>query len=363
MELLRVLPMAVEQLAEDWFESPVLRAAIAAAGVRDLRHGPRAGGTGFNLVHHLTGAPEGSFRDRGIYRAGPDAFAIAAEAAARRHGATIRTASPVAHIAVSDYAVTGVLLENGEEFTAPVVLSAADPARTLLGMVDPVWLDPELLLALRNVRYRGCTAFVLYGLDALPDLNDADVLLRGAVSLSADVVSIERASDAVKYGAVAEAPHIEITAPSLHWSGHAPAGRHVLVARVHYAPFRLREGVWDAARSDALADTVTAAIDAVSPCFSSRIAARATVSPADLESRYALTEGAATHGELGLDQILFMRPVAGLGRSATPIDGLYLCGAGTHPGPGVPGGPGWLAAERALADRRPAKRRRQEAKA
>jgi phytoene dehydrogenase-like protein len=290
MELLRVLPMSVEQLADDWFESPLVRAAIAAAGVRDLRHGPRAGGTGFNLVHYMTGAPEGSFRDRGLYRAGPEAFAAAAEAAARRHGATIRTASPVAGIAVRDHTVTGVVLESGEELDAPLVLSATDPARTLLGMVDPVWLDPELLLALRNVRYRGCTAFVLYGLDALPDMNDADALLRGTVSLSPDVVSIERGSDAVKYGAVADAPHIEISAPSLHWPDHAPAGRHVLVARTHYAPYALREGTWDSTRSDALADTVTAAIDSVSPCFSSRITARATLSPADIESRYALMD-------------------------------------------------------------------------
>jgi phytoene dehydrogenase-like protein len=269
----------------------------------------------------------------------------------------------VAGIAVRDHTVTGVVLESGEELDAPLVLSATDPARTLLGMVDPVWLDPELLLALRNVRYRGCTAFVLYGLDALPDMNDADALLRGTVSLSPDVVSIERGSDAVKYGAVADAPHIEIGAPSLHWPDHAPAGRHVLVARTHYAPYALREGTWDSTRSDALADTVTAAIDSVSPCFSSRITARATLSPADIESRYALTDGAATHGELVLDQILFMRPVAGLGRSATPIGGLYLCGAGTHPGPGVPGGPGWLAAQRALTDRRRAGRRKQEANA
>lgn len=357
MELLRVLPMAVDQIAGDWFESPLVRAAIAAAGVRDIRHGPRAGGTGFNLVHYMTGAAPGCFRGRGVFRAGPAAFAMAAEKAARRHGATIRTGAPVRRINVRDDAAAGVVLEDGEEIGAPIVLSAADPARTLLGMVDPVWLDPELLLALRNVRYRGCTAYVMYGLDALPDLAEADTILRGVVSLSADVVSMERASDAVKYGAVAESPHIEITAPSLHWADHAPAGRHVLVARVQYAPYRLREGAWDAARANALADTVTASIERVSACFTSRILERATLTPLGIEERYGLTEGAATHGEMGLDQILFTRPVAGLGRHATPIDGLYLCGAGTHPGPGIPGGPGWLAAQRALSDRRSGKRK------
>jgi phytoene dehydrogenase-like protein len=170
------------------------------------------------------------------------------------------------------------------------------------------------------------------------------------VSLSRDIDALERAADAVKYGLVPDRPHIEVTAPSLHWPALAPAGKHVLTARVHYAPYRLRdEGVWDAARAAALADRVTGAIDAAAPGFAARVLQRTTLSPRDVEQRFGVTEGALSHGELALDQIMFMRPVAGLGRYAMPLDGLYLCGAGTHPGPGVPGGPGWLAARRVLA--------------
>lgn len=352
-EFLRTVPMSVAQLAEEWFEASPLRAAVAAAGVRDLRHGPHAGGTGFVLLHHAVGAPAGALRGRGVWRAGPNAFAAAAEAAARRYGVAIRTGANVARVLVRDDAVTGVALEDGEEIASPRVLSAADPARTLLGMVDAVWLDPELLHALRNIRFRGCTAFVMYALDALPAFGGGEAAaadaLRGVVSLSPAADVLERAADAVKYGRVAERPHIELTAPSLHWPELAPAGRHVLVARVHYAPYHLREGgQWDAARADTLTDATTAAIDDAAPGFASRVLHRTTLTPRDLHERYGLTEGATTHGELGLDQILFMRPVAGLSRYAMPIDGLYLCGAGTHPGPGIPGGPGWLAARQAL---------------
>lgn len=355
-ELLRTVPMPVADLADEWFESEPLRAALAACGVYGDRHGPRAGGTGFVLLHWLVGAPEGAVRGRGVWRDGPDAFVRAAESAARRHGTSIRTGAPVARILVRDDAVAGVVLEDGEEIGARLVLSAADPKRTLLGLVDPVWLDPELLHAAGNIRMRGCTTFVLYALDALPEAGGPDratELLRGVVSLTPDVDLLERAADAAKYGQVPRRPHIEITVPTLHWPALAPPGRHVLVARVHYTPYRLRAPAdGDADRAHDIADAATRAIDEVLPGFAARVTAQATLTPADLEQRFGLTEGAATHGELGLDQILFMRPLAGYSRYAMPIEGLYLCGAGAHPGPGVPGGPGWLAAQRALADRR-----------
>jgi phytoene dehydrogenase-like protein len=177
------------------------------------------------------------------------------------------------------------------------------------------------------------------------------------VSLTPELPALERAADAVKYGTVPERPHIEVTAPTLTDASLAASGTHVLVARVHYAPYRLRDGTsWDAARRDALADGVTAAIESMAPCFGSRILNRVAWLPLDLEQRYGLPEGAATQGELGLDQILFMRPVAGWGGHGTPIAGLYLGGAGAHPGPGVLGGAGGLAAARLLADARRGRR-------
>ena len=347
---LRTLPMSVWELVDDWFECAPLKAAVAAGGVLDIQQGPRSGGTGFVLLHHLVGAPQGSVRGRTPWFGGPDAFTVAAERAARAATVTVRTGAAVERIAVRDDAIAGVVLAGGEEIAAAAVISTADPAQTMLGWVDPVWLDPEFLHALNNIRYRGCTAFVLYALDALPAFPGLDeIALDGVVSLTPSLVALEKAADAAKYGTVAPAPHIELMLPNRMWKGLAPEGRHVLVARVHYAPYRLREGDgWDAARRDALGDTVTRAIEAVAPGFGSRILHRVAWSPRDLEERFGLREGAATQGELGLDQILFMRPVPGWGRHTTPISGLYLGGAGTHPGPGVLGGPGWLAAGRVL---------------
>lgn len=358
-EFLRVLPMSVWELLDDTFECEALKAAIAPGGVLDHAQGPRSGGTGFVLLHHLVGAPLGSARGRVPWRGGPAAFTEAAEAAAKRAGVKLRTSAQVERIVVKNDAVTSVVLQGGEEIAARAVLSTAAPATTLLDWVDPVWLDPEFSHAVGNIRHRGCTAFVLYALESLPEVRGlAAEALAGIVSLTPSVTALEKAADAAKYGIVSEHPHVEITAPTLRWPEGAPAGRHVLVARVQYAPYRLRDGAaWDDARRDALAARVDLGVEAVAPGFGARVLHRVTLTPRDLETRFGLREGAASQGELGLDQILFMRPVAGFGRHATPIAGLYLGGAGTHPGPGILGGPGWLAARRMIADRKRAARR------
>ena len=347
IELLRVLPMPVQDLLDDTFENSALKAAIGAGGVRELRQGPRSGGTSFVLLHYLVGAPAGSIRERSWWRDGPDGFTAAAEAAAKGSGVTLRSNAEVVQITVRDDAVSGVVLAGGEEITAPVVISTADPSRTLLGLVDPVWLDPEFLHAVKNIKYRGSTAIVQYAVDRVPDV--AGLSTGGTLSLTATLDALERAADAAKYGTVADDPHIEIAVPSVRWPSLAPPGKHVLLATVRYAPYRLRDDTtWDVTRAAALADKVTSAVGRVIPRFAETIVARQVLTPVDIESRFAVTEGALTHGELMLDQILFMRPVPGYGRHAMPVDGLYLGGAGTHPGPGILGGAGWLAARQAL---------------
>ena len=355
IEFLRTLPLSVGELLDDWFECAPLKAAVAAAGIRDHQQGPRSGGTGFVLLHHLVGAPEGSVFGRVPYRSGAGAFTQSAERAARRAGVTIRTSASVSRIQVKDHAATGVVLADGEEITSRTILSTMGPLATLLEAMDPVWLDPEFLHALGNIRHRGCTAFVLYALDALPEFPglESTAALAGTLSLTPNPTALEKAADAAKYGTVSEHPHVELSVPTLHWPDQAPQGRHVLVARAQYAPYQLRDGnVWDTVRRDLLAERVTATIEAVAPTFRSHIQHRVAWSPLDLEERFGLREGAPSHGELGLDQILFMRPVAGWARHATPIEGLYLGCAGTHPGPGILGLSGWLAAQRVLADRR-----------
>jgi phytoene dehydrogenase-like protein len=351
VDLLRVLPMPVQELLDDRFDSALLKAALGAGGVQGICQGPRSGGTSFVLLHHLVGAPRGVMRGRGWFAPGPHALATVLAGAARARDVTVRTGARVERILVRDDRVTGVALTSGEELAAPLVLSTTTPARTLLGLVDPVWLDPELLLAVRNIRYRGIESRVIFALDALPEvpgLDEASQALSGVVSLTPSLEALERSYDAAKYGTVSEAPHIELSVPSIAAPSLAPEGKHVMVARVQYTPYTLRKGAWDEPSAAGLGERVQRAVETVAPGFGDRMVRRVVLTPADLEARFGLTEGAPSHGELGLDQILFMRPVAGLGRHATPVHGLYLAGAGTHPGPGIAGGAGWLAAQRAL---------------
>jgi len=359
IEFLRTLPLSVWELLDDWFESAPLKAAVATGGIQDHQQGPRSGGTGFVLLHYLVGAPSGAMRGRTPWLDGPEAFTLAAENAAKRFGVTVRTGGAVKRIVVKDDVVTGVVLSDGEEIAARTVLSTANPARTFLEWIEPEWLDPEFLREVGNIRHRGCTAFVTYALERLPDLPGLmdERALAGMISLTSTIPALEKAADAAKYGTFSDHPHVEFTVPTVVSPNLASGGKHVLVARAQYAPYKLRDGaVWDGARRDALAKTVTSAIEAVSPCFSSRILHQVAWTPRDLEERFGLREGAPSHGELGLDQILFMRPVAGWGGHATPVAGLYLGGAGSHPGPGVLGGAGWLAAKRILGDRKRAGR-------
>ncbi len=357
LEFLRVMPMSIQELLDDTFEGEALKAAVAAGGVRQLQQGPRSGGTTFVALHHLIGVPLGTMRDSGWWRAGPDAFVRAAEAAARKNKVMIRMSAKVDHIRVEDDAVTGVVLADGEEIGASRVLSTADPARTLLGLIYSVWLDPEFLHAVGNIKFRGATTTVLYALDGVPDVGGggpAPEMLRGILSLTPTTAAMERAADAAKYGGASAQPHVEITLQTARWpdSRLAPGNKQVLVATAQWSPYHLRDGAWDAAARDGFADRVSATIEAAMPGFNARVLHRVALTPSDVEERYGVTEGALTQGEMMLDQILFMRPVPGWSRHAMPIRGLYLGGAGTHPGPGVLGGPGWLAADRMIADKR-----------
>jgi phytoene dehydrogenase-like protein len=340
-ELLRVLPMSVDDFLAEELEDPSIRAAIAAGGVRDLRQGPRSGGTAFNLLHYLVGAPPGSVRARSWWRASPMAMIDGLEASARRQRVEIRTGATVARINVEDDIVRSVTLTNGDEIETRLVVSTADPYMTFRTLADPAWLDPEFLHAVGNIKFRGTSATIMYALDELPTVNglDADDWM-SVISLSPTTDSIERAYDAVKYREASDRPHVELTAVSLRWPQLAPEGTAVVIARAQYTPS-------DAIDDGSFAERVSRAIEEVMPGFANRVLHRRTFMPSDLERELGVTAGALTHGELTLDQILFMRPVAGWGRFATPIDGLYLGGTGANPGPGLPGAAGTMAVKAA----------------
>jgi len=341
--LLRWMPMAVADLVAEWFESEPLRATVAAGGVLGSFLGPWSAGSGALLLW-LAAAERQPVATGWCAKGGPGALADALAAAARRAGVEIRTAADVAGIDVVDGVATGVTLSTGERVAARIVVSNADPKRTLLGLVDPIHLEPETLRRLQNIRAHGTLAKVNYAVSSLPRFSGLTPrgesvereALGGRVRLARDINQIERAFDAAKYGGFADDPWIELTIPSILDPSLTPQGQHVVSAYVQYAPYQLRGTTWDAER-DRLGDTATRSIARYAPGFDSTIVAREVITPLDLERTYGLTGGHIFHGELSLDQLFVTRPLLGWARYATPIRNLFLCGSGTHPGSGLNG--------------------------
>ncbi|MDQ3948845.1 MAG: NAD(P)/FAD-dependent oxidoreductase, partial [Gemmatimonadota bacterium] len=355
VEFLRTVPMSVGELLDDWFETDVLKGALGARGVTGILQGPRSGGTAFVLLHHQVGRPVGAFRAPSAIRGGVGNLSSALAAAAQSFGAEVRTDAEVVRVPVEGGRARGVILRNGDEIAARRVLSSADPRRTLLQLCDPSRLDPEFVRSVRNVRYRGAWAKVNLALGTLPSFSalrgdGSETALRGTISISPSLTYLERAYDDAKYGRVSEHPCLEIRIPSLADPTLAPAGAHVMSIEVQYVPYHLRDGEWDDRARDALGDRVIETLAAYAPDLPGAILHRQVLTPRDLENVFALTEGHAYQGELTLDQILFMRPVAGWSRYRTPVRDLYLCGAGTHPGGGIAGGAGANAARQILKD-------------
>ena len=358
-DLLRTLPMSIAEVLDEAFEGEALKGVLAAAALPSLSLGPMARGTGFAFLHHHAGEALNAFRSPALPRGGVGALVRALEAAARGSGAEIRAETPVERIMVREGRARGVALATGEEILSSRVLSAAGPQVTLLGLVDSIHLDPEFLRAVGNIRMRGATAKVNLALGELPrfrGVTGEDGQLSGAISIGPGIEYLERASDAVKYGEVSGHPYLEARIPTLHDPSLAPKGAHVMSVMAQYAPYSLSAGkeegsdsapasgralpapgAWGNGNREALADLVVGTLGEYAPNLPGAVLHRQVLTPADLERDFGASEGNLHHGELTLDQILFMRPVPGWSRYATPVAGLYLAGPGTHPGGGISG--------------------------
>lgn len=358
-EALRVLPMSVADLVGEAVEDEALRGVLGARGVRYTAMGPRSAGTALNFL--WDSASGGGAAGRTVFaRGGPVALADALVAAARGHGATIRRDADVSAIRTGGGAVEGVALAGGEEIDARIVASSADPKRTLLGLVDPAVVGPTLGWRVEHIRTPGVVAKVTLVLEGLPPIGGAeDERLHGRIVVAPTLGALERAFDDSKYGRISESPYLEATIPTLSDPSLTPDGTHVLSALFQYAPRHLRDEDWDGAARDRVADATVQTLEAHAPGLAERVVSRHVVTPADLERDYSLTGGHPMHGELALDQVFAWRPLLGqAGYRLADIRGLYLCGAGAHPGGGVTGGPGRNAARAILADARRARRRR-----
>ncbi len=342
--LLRWGPMAVADLVAEWFETDLLRAAIAARGIFGSTQGPRSAGTAALLLLNAASdpAPGGSSV---TVKGGPGALTLAMADAAREAGADLRVNAEVSRVLVRDGRVAAVVLADGSEITAAAVISNADPRSTLLRLVDPVDLDPGFLSRMRNYRSRGAMAKVNLALGTLPaftGLTSAE--LCGRLHVGPGLDYLERAFDAAKYGGISTEPYLDIAVPTITDPSLAIAGKHVLSVCVQFGPYRLAEGrPWATAKAELLSN-VMRVLDRCAPGIESLVEHAQVLSPVDLEEVYGLSGGHIYHGEPSLDQLFTMRPVLGWARYQTPISGLFLCGAGTHPGGGITGGSGQNAA-------------------
>jgi phytoene dehydrogenase-like protein len=347
--LLRWGPMAVADLVAEFFETEVLRATIATRGIFGTAMGPWSAGSSLVLLIRAAGDshPAGSsFFAIG----GTGAITQAMAAAAKEAGAEIRTSAEVKEVRVKDGIATGVVLANGDEISGKAVISNADPRRTLLTLLDPTHLTPDFVMKLQNYRMPGNVAKINLALSALPKftaLSGDDAALSGRIHIGPEIDYLERAFDESKYGNFSPHPYLEVTFPSLTDPSLAPGGKHVMSIYMQYAPFKLKNTDWDSQRS-ALGETVVKTLSEYSPNLPSLVEDGQIITPKDLEDTYGLTGGHIFHGELALDQFFTMRPLLDWARYNTPIENLYLCGSGTHPGAGLTGGSGANAAREIL---------------
>ena len=351
--LLRWGPMAVADLVAEWFETESLRALIAARGIFGAFAGPWSAGTSAGLLWQaaMDGQAIGA---SSFIRGGMGALTEALANSGRNAGVEIRTGAAVEKIEITDDGAHKVVVTNGDEILARAIVSNADPRTTFLNLVDPVWLDPSFVLKIRNYRALGVSAKINFALSGLPSFagvegEDSVTKLSGRIHVGPDIDYLERAFDAAKYGEYSPQPYLDITIPSVLDPDLAPGGAHVMSVYVQYAPYKLKAGDWNSRREE-FADSVVDLINDYAPNFKELIVARQVITPLDLEQTYGLSGGHIHHGEQTLDQSFTFRPLLGWAQYRTPIKGLYLCGAGTHPGGGVSGRPGANAAREIIKD-------------
>ena len=349
----QLLTMSAVDFLDQWFETDVLKATMSASGIIGTFLGVRSPGTAYVLLHHYMGEIDGAFRSWGLSRGGTGAVSNAIAAAAVEFGAEIRTNSPVAQILSKNGRASGVALANGDEIHAKVVVSSVDPNLTFLKFMNERDLPSDFVDGVKRYKYRGSSGKVNLALDALPNftcLPGTGPHLRGAISISPSIDYMERAYDDAKYGQFSSRPYMDMVIPSLTDPSVAPPGKHVMSCFVQYAPYHLKDGVWDDRQREAFGDAVIDTIAEYAPNIKDIILHRQVLTPLDIEREFGLTEGNIFQGELTLEQLFFLRPVPGYAQYATPIDRLYMCGSATHPGGGIMGAPGRNGATRILKD-------------
>jgi phytoene dehydrogenase-like protein len=352
--LISFLTGSLGEFLDHNYESEKMKTMFLANNVYGKHGGPYQPGTAIGLLFHLLSGGEHELQGfYGHVMGGMGAITQALAAAGKKLGVEIRTSASVAQIEVRSGRAYSVVLEDGSEVRGRMILSNADPKRTFLKMVAERELPEEFLFAVRGIKMDGPCAKVNFVLAEEPRFTgtspQASPLERTFYTLVPSLAFAERCYDIAKFGEIPEELWVDCVVSSNADRSLAPEGKHILTCFVQYVPYKLREGHWDEKR-ELLGDRVVKKIAEYAPSVPGTIVARQVLTPLDLERTYGLTEGNIFHGDLRLEQLFFMRPVPGWARYRTPIRGLYLCGAGAHPGGGVTGAPGRNAALQVLRD-------------
>jgi phytoene dehydrogenase-like protein len=348
----KLLTMSAVDFLDEWFESDVLKAPMSVSGIIGTMLGVRSPGTAYVLLHHYMGEIDGSSRAWAFSQGGTGRVSLAIAAAARHFGAEIRTEAAVERVLIEKGQAVGVVMEGGDEIRARTVVSGCEPRLTFLKFVGEEHLDGDFVARLKRYRLRGSSGKVNLAVDKLPSFTSRPgdgPWLRGDIAIAPSIDYLERAYDEAKYGDFSSRPYLNVVIPSLVDPTVAPPGKHVVSCFVQYAPYHIKEGpsYWPE-RREAFGDAVVDTLNEYCPGLKESILYRQVLTPWDLEQEFGLTEGNIFHGELTPDQLLFQRPVPGWSRYKTPVKGLWLCGSGAHPGGGIMGAPGGLAAKEML---------------
>ena len=343
--LTKIMTMSASDFLAEWFETDVIRSAIAINGIIGTMLGPQSPGTAYVLLHHFMGELDGAFTAWGSQKGGTGGVSEAIASAARSHGAETRCNAAVDHVIVKNGRAHGVVLENGDEIRSKVVVSGCDPRVTFEKLVDSKDLPDDLVEAIRKFKFRGSSGKVNIALDGLPHFTaQPDSSIHdGMAQIAPSMAFMERAYDEAKYGWYSSRPYMDVVIPTVRDPSMAPPGKHVLSLFVQYASYGLEKSNWEDEREN-FGDAVVDTFAEFAPNVKDLILHRQVLSPWDLEKEFSLTQGNIFHGELTLDQLFFMRPAIGWAQYRTPIRNYYQCGSGAHPGGGITCGPGRLAA-------------------
>ncbi len=352
-DAVRLLTGSAADFLDDYFESDILKGYLASSAIIGTKVGPYSQGSGLVLLYHILGEHDGEFGAWAFHKKGNGGFTQVLARAAQALGAEIALESPVERVITANGRATGVALVDGTEFHAPVVVSALDPRRTFLELVDPLELPTDLVDAIRRFRFQGTSAKVNFALDGAPRypaLGDRTDQYRGFTNIGPSMEYLERAYDDAKYGWYSKRPYIDTAIQSTIDPDMAPPGKHVMSCFIQYAPYHLKGSDWDTEK-ERFGDTVQATLESFFPGFGDLVLQREIRTPLDIERTVGLSEGNIFAGEFLAPQMWLFRPAPGYSQYRTPIDGYYQCGSGTHPGGCVMGAPGKLAASQILKDR------------